>query len=363
MTVDLQAGPDARSTPRVRPGTVASGSVWEPATGTSARADQASSPASVSRSGSTAVRVVAVAGLLALVVLTVASLGVGVADFDLSTLLTSRGPRTAALLLAGSAMAVSGLVMQLLVRNRFVEPSTAGTTEFASLGVLAATIWMPGAPIGVKMLIGTLAALAGTAIFLRILRGLPTRNTLLVPLVGIMLGGVVGAFCTYLALQFDLLQSLGAWTSADFSTVIAGRYELLWLVGILTVVTVLVADRFTVAGLGSDLTTNLGLDHRSTVRLGLALVSVVVAVVVVTTGAIPFLGLVVPNVARLFLGDNARRTVPWVALGGALLVLSCDLLARLVRYPAELPLGTVLGVVGASVFLYLLLKDRRVRAT
>ena len=151
--------------------------------------------------------------------------------------------------------------------------------------------------------------------------------------------------------------------AGSFTAILRGHYEPLWIVAGVAVAVFWVADRFTVAGLGSDLTTNLGLDHRSTVRLGLALVSVVVAVVVVTTGAIPFLGLVVPNVARLFLGDNARRTVPWVALGGALLVLSCDLLARLVRYPAELPLGTVLGVVGASVFLYLLLKDRRVRAT
>ncbi|NYD98944.1 iron complex transport system permease protein [Kineosphaera limosa] len=289
-----------------------------------------------------------------------ASIFVGVADLDLATLLISRAPRTVALLLAGSALAVSGLVMQLLVRNRFVEPSTAGTTEFASLGILLATMWLPAAPVGVKMLCGAACALVGTAIFLRILRGLPTAQTLLVPLVGIMLGGIVGALATFLALQNDLLQSLGAWTNADFSTVIAGRYELLWLVGLLTVVLIVTADRFTVAGLGADLTTSLGLNHRATVRFGMGLVSVVVAVIVVTTGAIPFLGLVVPNVARIILGDNARRSVLWVALGGAGLVLACDLLARLLRYPAELPLGTVLGVVGAAVFLRLLLKDRRV---
>lgn len=300
---------------------------------------------------------------LAVLALAVGSLFVGVAELDPHTLVTSRAPRTIALLLAGSSLAVAGLVMQLLVRNRFVEPSTAGTTEFASVGVLFATILVPGAPVGLKMLLGVVCALAGTAIFLRILRGLPTAQTLLVPLVGIMLGGVVGAFATSVALQHDLLQSLGAWTNADFSTVIAGRYELLWLVGALTVVLVVTADRFTVAGLGSELTTSLGLDHRSTVRFGMGLVAVVVAVVVVTTGAIPFLGLVVPNVVRHILGDNARRSVPWVALGGAGLVLACDLLARLLRYPAELPLGTVLGVVGAVVFLRLLLKDRRVGLT
>lgn len=297
------------------------------------------------------------------------SMFVGVADLGFSDLfsedsrahalnlmMTSRLPRTAALVLAGSALAVCGLIMQLLTRNVFVEPSTAGTMEFAGLGLVLVMLFWPGAPVWMRMLVGTALALAGTAIFLKILNAIPMRDILVVPLIGMMLGGVVAAAATFLAYRADLLQSLGAWTTGDFSAVLAGRYELLWVAGLATVVALVVADRFTVAGMGEAFTTNLGLNYRRTMALGLTVVSVVSAIIVVTVGMLPFLGLVVPNVVRLIVGDNARRAVPLVALGGAGLLLICDLIARVAVYPFELPIGTVMGVIGAIAFLYMLLR-------
>lgn len=309
------------------------------------------------------------AGLLTLGVLLVAgltgiSLFVGVGQLHPATVLhdetqqmllvQSRVPRTVALLLAGAAMAVAGTIMQLLARNRFTEPSTAGTTEFAGLGIVAATLVVPDAPLIVRMAAASAAALVGSAVFLRIIRGLPTRETLLVPLVGLMLGGVVSAATTFVALRTDLMQSLTSWLTADFSVVIAGRYELLWAAGAVTLLAYLAADRFTVAGLGEDVTTSLGLDYRAVMGLGLAIVSVVTAVVVVTVGAVPFIGLVVPNLVALWVGDHARRSLVWTALGGMAFVLLSDLVARTVVAPAEIPLGTVVGVVGAGLFLALL---------
>ncbi len=310
------------------------------------------------------------AALLAVVLaLSVVSLFVGVSDLTPASLvrsllagegadvlLVSRLPRTVAILLAGAGMAVAGMIMQMLARNRFVEPSTAGTVEFAVLGILVVTLVVPGAPLLAKMAGAAALALAGTALFLRILRAIPLRSVLVVPLVGIMLGGVVSAVSTFIAYRVDLLQSLVAWTTGDFSGVLRGRYELLWVVAALVAVAYVAADRFTVAGMGEGFTTNLGLDHRAVVRLGLVVVSLVTAVVVVTVGVIPFLGLVVPNVVSMLLGDNIRRTAPWVALGGAGLVLVCDLIGRLVRFPYEVPVGVVVGVVGSIVFLHLLLR-------
>ncbi|WP_374205030.1 ABC transporter permease, partial [Actinotalea sp. C106] len=271
-------------------------------------------------------------------------------------LVVSRLPRTLAVLLAGAAMAIAGMLMQMLVRNRFVEPSTAGTVESAALGILAVTVLAPGMPLIGKMGVSALFALVGTALFLRILRAIPLRSVLVVPLVGLMLGGVISAVTTFVAYRLDLLQTLGAWMTGDFSGVLRGRYELLWLTLVLTVVAYVAADRFTVAGLGEAFTTNLGLSYRAVMNLGLVIVSLVSAVVVVTVGAIPFLGLIVPNVVSLMLGDNMRRTAPWVAVLGAGFVLVCDLLGRVVRYPYEVPVGVVVGVVGSVVFLYLLLR-------
>ncbi|MEL4504753.1 iron chelate uptake ABC transporter family permease subunit [Luteococcus sp. H138] len=297
--------------------------------------------------------------LACVALLAVGSLGVGVADLDANVLLNSRIPRTLALVLAGSALAVSGQIMQLLTRNIFVEPSTAGTMEFATAGLLASALFWPGAPMIVKMCFGAVAALLGTAIFLRIINAIPLRDMLVTPLVGMMLGGVVSAGVTFVAYRTDLLQSISSWTTGDFSAVLAGRYELLWIAGGLTLLAGLLADRFTVAGMGEAFTTNLGLDHRRTVLIGMGVVAVVSATVVVTVGGLPFLGLVVPNIVRTTIGDNCRRAVPWVALLGAGFVLACDLAARLVVHPHEMPIGTVMGVVGALAFLTILLRGRR----
>ncbi|MDR2129096.1 MAG: ABC transporter permease [Burkholderiaceae bacterium] len=275
----------------------------------------------------------------------------------LLVLKTSRIPRTLALVLAGSSMAIAGLIMQMMVRNRFVEPSTAGTMESASMGLLVVTLLAPGMPVMGKMLVATVFAIVGTAVFLRILRMAPLHDVLLVPLIGIMLSGVIGAITTFFAYRFDLLPTLLAWTMGDFSGVLSGRYELLWVGFVMAAVAYLAADRFTVAGMGQDFTTNLGLNYRHVIRLGLVIVSMVSAVVVVTVGMIPFLGLIVPNIISLLFGDNMRRCVPWVAVMGAVFVLGCDIVGRVVRMPYEIPIATVVGVVGSAVFLYLLLRQ------
>ncbi|MFK4809552.1 ABC transporter permease [Devosia sp. ZW T5_3] len=280
-------------------------------------------------------------------------------DRPMQVLLISRIPRTLAIILSGSAMAVAGLVMQMIVRNRFVEPSTAGTTESAGLGFLVATLVVPGWPLMGKMLIAAGFALAGTALFLRILRAVPLRDVMLVPLVGIMLGGIVGAVASFIAYRFELLPSLLAWNMGDFSGILRGRYELLWIGFGCAILAYIAADRFTVAGMGRDFTTNLGLNYQRVMVLGLVIVSLVSATVLVTAGSIPFLGLIIPNLVSLMVGDNMRRTVPWVVVMGAGFVLACDILGRIIRFPYEIPISVVVGVIGSAVFLYLLLRTRR----
>lgn len=309
------------------------------------------------------------AAAVAVLALASASMFVGVSDVSLPALLAgdpstaevfwiSRVPRTLAVVLAGMAVAVAGLVMQLMARNRFVEPSTVGTVESATLGILVVTVFAPSAPVLAKMVVSSVFAVLGTALFLAILRRLPARNTLLIPLVGIMLGGVIAAVTTFFAYRYDLLQTLGNWMIGDFSGVLRGRYELLWIVAVLMLVGLLAADRFTVAGMGQDFTTNLGLNYARTMRLGLVIVSLISAVVVTTVGAVPFLGLVVPNIVSLLFGDNLRRAVPWTALFGAAFVLVCDIIGRTIRYPYEVPVGMVMSVLGAVLFLVLILRKR-----
>lgn len=313
-------------------------------------------------------------GLAAVVLaaLAVLSILVGVGDFDPGAVLSdpgaqlllfvSRLPRTVAVLLTGASMAVAGVIMQVIARNRFAEPTTAGTAQGAALGLLAVTIFAPSAPLMARMAAASVTALATTAVFLAIVRRLPPTQPLLVPLVGLVYGGVLGAGETFVAYQRDLIQYLGTWMNGEFSGVIAGRYELLWISGLAAVLAYVAADRFTIASLGKDASLGLGLDYGTVVALGLVIVAVITALVVTTVGMIPFVGLVVPNLVSRVMGDNLRRTLPWVAFSGASLVLACDIVGRVARYPYEIPVGTVFGLLGSGLFLWLLLHEPRRRA-
>nr|WP_218056831.1 ABC transporter permease [Gilliamella apicola] len=272
----------------------------------------------------------------------------------------SRVPRTVALLFAGSAMSVAGLIMQLLTQNRFVEPTLVGTTQSASLGLLIMMVLAPSASVMTKMVVASLFAMAGTMIFMAISRKIIFKSALMVPLIGIMLGAVISAITTFFAMYFDLLQSLGGWESGDFSGILRGRYELLWLVGGLTLLACWSADQFTVAGLGRDFSVNVGLNYRRVMLTGLIVIALIGGIVVVVVGVLPFLGLIVPNIVSLLFGDNVRKTIPWICLFGSGLVLICDIIGRLIRYPFEIPVSVILGVVGAIIFLILLSRRRHV---
>ncbi|MVA76201.1 iron chelate uptake ABC transporter family permease subunit [Auraticoccus sp. F435] len=295
------------------------------------------------------------------------SLGVGVSNLRPHDLLSptpeqwellavSRVPRLLAVLLAGAALSVAGLIMQRITQNRFVSPSTSGTVESAVLGILLATLLMASAPLVVKMLVAIVTSIAGTLVFLRLLEGIRHNDGIVVALVGIMYGGVISAVTTFVAYQLDLLQMLDVWTTGSFSGVLEGRYEPIFVVVLAGVVGYLFADRFTVVGMGADFATNLGVNYRVVLYTGLVVVSVMAAVVTVVVGALPFLGLVVPNVVSLLLGDNVRAVLPVTALAGAGFVLVCDVVGRLLRFPYEIPASTIAGVVGGVVFVLLILR-------
>jgi len=301
---------------------------------------------------------------LGVALLLVVSLFTGVYDVtggaDVAEMfLLTRVPRTAALVLAGAAMSMAGLVMQLLTQNRFVEPTTTGTTEWAGLGLLVIMILVPSASIGLRMTAAVLAAFIGTMGFFLLLRRISLRTSLIVPIVGIMLGAVVGALSTYLALATGMLQTLGIWFAGSFTSVIQGQYEPLWVVALVAAAIFVVADRFTVAGLGEEIATNVGLNYHRTVLLGTALIAVATGVVTVVVGNLPFLGLIVPNVVSMVRGDDLRSNLPWVCLLGVAIVTVCDLIGRTIIMPFEVPVSLILGVVGAVVFVLLILRQRR----
>ena len=301
---------------------------------------------------------------LAVIALLIASMAVGQYDILGSAdgwemFQITRVPRTIALVLAGAAMAMCGLIMQMLTQNRFVEPTTTGTTEWAGLGLLTSYVLFPNGTIMTRMVMAVVFAFVGTMVFFAFLRKVTLRSSLIVPIVGIMLGAVVSSVSTFFALKTDLLQSLGVWFAGSFTSVIVGQYEVLWIVLAVVIAVFFYADRLTAAGLGEDIATNIGLNYNRVVLVGTSLVAIAAGVVTVTVGNLPFLGLIVPNIVSMMRGDDLRSNLPWVCLLGITIVTVCDILGRTVIAPFEMPVSVILGVVGAVVFIALIVKQVR----
>jgi len=305
-----------------------------------------------------------------LILLSVISLFLGVSSVTMRGLfnledsqwqifLDSRVPRLVSILIAGASLSICGLVMQQLSRNRFVSPTTAGTMDSARLGILLAILFFPGASMLLKTAIAVLVSFIGSLLFMSILSHLKFKDTIFVPLVGMMFGNVISSITAFIAYQQDLLQNLSGWLQGDFSLVMSGRYELLYFSLPMLIISYLFAQRFSIVGMGKDFATNLGLNYNQVLYIGLLIVSTVSSIIIVSVGVIPFLGLIIPNLVTLYLGDNLKKILSHTALLGAVFVLFCDILGRCLIYPYEISINAVVGVMGSGIFLYFLLKRYR----
>ncbi|WP_309088327.1 ABC transporter permease [Domibacillus sp.] len=307
--------------------------------------------------------------VLLLILLSFASLFIGVttispldlfrfSDHQTQIFWQSRVPRLISILIAGVTLSISGFIMQQLSRNKFVSPTTAGTMDSARFGILIALIVFTSAGPFEKMVIAFLFSLAGTFLFMKILDRIKMKDPIFIPLVGLMFGNIISSITTFFAYKHDLIQNMSAWLQGDFSMITAGRYEMLYISIPLVVIAYLFADRFTIAGMGEDFAKNLGLNYKQAVNVGLVIVALSTTLVVLTVGLIPFLGLVVPNIVSIYRGDNLKNSLFDTALLGAVFILFCDILGRIIIFPYEIPIGLTVGVIGSGIFIYLLMRRR-----
>ncbi|MGP5514775.1 ABC transporter permease [Psychrobacter alimentarius] len=304
---------------------------------------------------------------LLLILLCVTSLMLGskqtsiIALFNLSsdawlTLTASRIPRLIALILTGVGLSVSGVILQHIFRNKFVEPATSGGLDAAKLGILVSLTMLPNASTSSKMIFAMIFCFTASLLFILIISRIKFKSSVLIPVLGLMYGSVLSSIAEFYAYRNNILQSMQGWLLGDFSRVVQGHYELIYIILPIIILAYGYAHRFTVLGMGEDMAASLGLGYASTAALGLVLVSVTVAASVITIGAIPFVGLVIPNLVALKYGENLSRTLPIVALGGACLLLICDVFGRLIIYPFEVPIGLTAGGVGGLIFLVLIMR-------
>lgn len=308
--------------------------------------------------------------ILVFAVLAVSSLFVGVQDLsamdlfhltkeESQTLFFSRFPRLLSIIMAGMSLSICGLIMQQITRNKFVSPTTAGTMDWARLGVLISLLVFASASPLLKMSIAFIFSLAGNLLFMRILDRIKFNDTIYIPLVGLMLGSIVSSLATFIAYKYDLIQNLSSWLQGDFSLVVKGRYELLYLSIPLLIIAYLYADKFTVAGMGESFSINLGVKYKQIVNIGLVIVSLITSITILTVGMLPFLGLIIPNIVSIYRGDHLRKSLPHTALLGAVFVLACDILGRVIIFPYEISIGLMVGVIGSAIFLFMLIRRGR----
>lgn len=303
--------------------------------------------------------------------ISVLSLFVGVMDINLHTLLSggegmelnifllSRVPRLLAILCTGIGMSVSGLIMQQLCRNKFVSPSTGATIQSAQFGILLSLVFIPAIGLWGRVLLAFGMSILGTWIFVWFVQKIQFKDTILVPLVGIMFGNILGGITNFIAYKFEVTQQLSSYFVGSFALIIKGNYELVWLAVPLVIIAFVFANYFNIVGMGKDFSQNLGVNYKLVLFMGLTIASMITASVVTIVGQISYIGLIVPNIVAMYKGDKIKGTLVDTALFGALFVLVCDMIARSVIMPYELPIELVVGIIGSVLFIMMLLYKLR----
>ncbi|ENZ01841.1 hypothetical protein HMPREF1092_01075 [Clostridium thermobutyricum] len=308
--------------------------------------------------------------MIILIILSFLSLFIGVKDIaikdvfnldieKLNILFISRFPRLISILVAGVGMSIAGVIMQQISNNKFVSPTTSATIDSAKLGALFSTIFFVQVGILGKMLISFIFSILGTFIFMKIMKKIKVKDNIFIPLIGITLGGVIGAVTDFIGYRFNLIQNMTSFLQGNFSGVIKGNYELILLSIPLLIISGLYASKFTVIGMGENISTNLGVNFERTLNIGVIIVSIISSLVVITVGSIPFVGLIIPNIVSIRKGDNLKNNIWEIGILGGIFLLTCDIIGRLIIYPYEIPINLIVGVIGSFVFLYLIFRGEK----
>ena len=213
---------------------------------------------------------------------------------------------------------------------------------------------MPSSTLWSRALFAFACAILGTWVFVWFIQRIQFKDVVMVPLVGIMFGNVIGGITNYLSYKYEMTQAMSSWLVGHFSIVLSGNYELVWLSVPLVVLAFVFTNHFNIVGLGRDFSKNLGVPYNLVLFAGLTIAAMITASIVVVVGSISYIGLIVPNVVAMYKGDKIRGPLVDTALFGALFVLVCDMIGRVIIFPYELPIELIVGILGSLIFIGLL---------
>jgi len=273
-----------------------------------------------------------------------------------------RLPRVILAAFVGGTLATGGLVFQALLRNPLAEPYILGISGGSAIGAILAMLiglsYFPG--VAIFSFAGSLLVLACVTI----IAGATLGNTML-SRDSLLLGGVMmNAFCAAVIMflismtRSFQVQHILYWLMGDLATIQKGQLSILLLVIPCFVVIFILARPMNLLLLGRETAAAMGINVKNTVLLLLVVTSLMVSIIVSLSGLVGFVGLVIPHIFRMVLGPDHRLLVPSCLLGGASYLILCDLLARILPSSGELPVGIITALIGAPLFIILLLRNR-----
>ncbi len=273
-----------------------------------------------------------------------------------------RLPRVILAAFVGSTLALGGLVFQALLRNPLAEPYILGISGGSAIGAILAMLlgfsYFPG--VTAFSFAGSLLVLA----FVTTLAGTALGNTML-SRDSLLLGGVMmNAFCAAVIMflismtRSFQVQHILYWLMGDLATIQKGQLSILLLVIPCFAIIFVMARPMNLLLLGRETAAAMGINVKNTVLILLVITSLMVSIIVSLSGLVGFVGLVIPHIFRLLLGPDHRLLVPSCLLGGASYLVVCDLLARIIPSSGEMPVGIITAMIGAPLFIILLLRER-----
>ncbi|WP_075038074.1 FecCD family ABC transporter permease [Halobacillus dabanensis] len=313
-----------------------------------------------------------------LVIAMALSISVGVTDIDFKTVWESvfafvpestnhqvirelRLPRALAAALVGAFLAVSGAIMQGLTRNPLASPSIMGVTHGAAFALILAIVFFPAiSNIGM-----TFAAFigAGLGVILVFAVGSFSKGGLTpakLALAGVAIGGMLSSLSSAISLHFQVAKQMSFWYAGGLTATDWLSVEILLVAGAIGLTLALFISRsVTILSLGDEVSKGLGQNTLVVKALGVIVVFILTGAAVSMAGTVGFIGLVIPHVARYFVGTDYRLIIPVSAVFGSLLLVISDIGARLVNAPFETPVGAITACIGVPFFLYLARKEGR----
>ena len=282
-----------------------------------------------------------------------------------SSILPIRMPRVLCVALTGAALSLAGAAMQGLLKNPLADGSTLGVSSGASLGAVIAIafgVTLPGLPfagtMGMAIVFAFLSLLIILALSYKLDRSLSTNTIILIGVIfSMFVSSIMSIIITFAA---DKVQRITFWTMGSLAG--RGYIHVLVLLGALVVfggVLFGCARELNAFAVGEDNARHIGVNVRRVKLTVMIAVSALIGVCVSVGGTIGFVGLVTPHMVRLITGPNHRRLLPASAFGGAIFLMLCDLLARTLFDPRELPVGVVTSFIGSILFVIIFIRTRR----